>query len=107
MSNYEANPNLNCKSRFVFKAPETPQRSSLTESVEKSSSLNESFASSESKDSTDQIVKVILQNGIEHASRVFGFRLNTYGIKRPDRRSRIGKEITTKLENLGYKFESN
>lgn len=69
--------------------------------------LNASLRSSESTDSIDQIVKVILQNGIEHASRLYGFRVNTTGLKRPDRRSTIGKEITARLENIGYKFERN
>ena len=116
MTDYEASASLNSQTRFVFKAPETQEKSRITESAHNSilndsasnkSILNASFASSESTDTIDRIVKVILQNGIEHASSLFGFRLNTTGIKRPDRRSRIGKELTARLENIGYKFESN
>lgn len=55
----------------------------------------------------DPIVICILERGMERASEIHGFRLNTTGERRPDLRQRRMKAVVDKLKKIGYQFERN
>ena len=55
----------------------------------------------------DEIILCIIQRGMEEASVVHGFRVNKTGEKRPDMRSRLGKTLVGRLQQIGYVFKKN